>query len=146
MTTVTEREVPARHNGYVPTLDSPAVRAPARARVPVTKSDRKIPAVGGSITVAARRWWAFTARPVSLRALWRLSAVDPKRIPGKHGGLHAAWFVSNWTDRLLMFALITLAPTALTGPLRWAATRPTRRWGLYLVTVALTVTYALGRG
>jgi hypothetical protein len=146
MTTVTDREVPARTNGAVPKLDSPAVRAPARARIPVTQGGDKISRQAGSITVAARRWWAFTARPASLRALWRLSAVDPRRVPGRNSGLTLAWHISNWSDRLLMFALIAAAPTFLTGPLRWCATRPTRRWALYIVTAALAVTYTLGRG
>ncbi len=146
MTTVTDREIPARTNGAVPKLDSPAVRAPARARIPVTQSADKIPGVTGSITLAARRWWAFTARPASIRALWRLSAVELKRVPGKNAGLALAWRISNWTDRLAMFAFIAVAPTALTGPLRWCAVRPTRRIALYLVTAALAATYTLGRG
>lgn len=146
MTMTTEREVPARINGASPKVDSPAVRAPARARIPVTESGGKISSGAASIKAAAAAWWGFTARPMSLRDLWAASAVDPKRIPGKHGGLTAAWHVSNWTDRLFMFALIAVLPTALTGPLRWFAARPTRRIGLYIVTVALAATYALGRG
>ncbi|WP_344613385.1 hypothetical protein [Dactylosporangium salmoneum] len=82
---------------------------------------------------------------MSIRALWRLSAVDNTRIPAQSGTLHTLWQVSNWTDRLLMFALILLLPTALTGPLRWIAVRPTRRVGFYLVAAALTVTYLIGR-
>lgn len=147
MTTVTEREIPARINGTLPKVDSPAVRAPARARVPVTHSVGKISGVAGSIKLAARRWWGFTARPSSLLAAWRLTAVDPKRIPGRSGALHVLWSVSNATDRLLIFAVILVAPTGLTGPLRWIAARPTRRWGCYLVTTALAVTYLLtGKG
>jgi hypothetical protein len=145
MTTVTQREVPARVNGARPMVDSPAVSAPARARIPVTQSVGKISGVGSSIKLAARRWWGFTARPSSLRAAWRLSVVDAKRIPGRSGPLGTAWRVSNATDRLLMFALILAAPTAFTGPLRWIAARPTRRLGFYLVAAALAVTYLLTR-
>jgi hypothetical protein len=144
--TVTQREVPARTNGAVPKLDSPAVSARARARIPVTESVDKISDATGSIKTAAAGWWGFTARPLSLRDLWRSSAVDAKRIPGKSGGLAIAWQVSNWADRLVMFAFIAVLPTFATGPLRWCAARPTRRWAFYLVTAVLAATYALGRG
>ncbi len=144
--TVTRRDVPARTNGAVPKLDSPAVSARARARIPVTESTDKISDATGSIKAAAASWWGFTARPLSLTDLWRASAVDPKRIPGKHGGLAVAWHVSNWTDRLIMFAAIAALPTFLTGPLRWLAARPTRRWAFYLTTTVLAAVYALGRG
>jgi hypothetical protein len=145
MTTVTGREIPAKTNGALPRLNSPAVRAPARARVPITQRVGKISAGAGSITAGWRRWWGFTARPMSLRALWRLSTVDRQRIPGKSGALLILWHISNWTDRLAMFALILALPTGLTGPLRWAAQRPTRRVGLYLVIAALVAVYLIGR-
>jgi len=147
MATVTQREIPARINGGSPRVHSPAVSAPARARIPVTHSGGKISGLAGSIKVAGSRWWGFTARPQSLRAAWRLTAVDTKRVPGNSGALTALWRVSNATDRLLLFALILAAPTGLTGPLRWIGARPTRRWGFYLVTAALAVTYLLtGKG
>lgn len=151
VTATTEREILSPHNGRVPRLDSPPAPARAGARVTATKRNRKSVAVRltGLLVVArvgARRWWAFTARPSSLRAAWRLSAVDVKRIPGRNGVLRIVWQVSNWTDRLALFALILAAPTVLTGPLRWLAARPTRRWGFYIVTVALAATYILGKG
>ena len=145
MTTLTEREVPAKTNGALPRLNSPAVRAPARARIPITQRADKISGAAGSITAGWSRWWGFTARPLSLRALWRLSAVDRTRAPANSAGLAAAWHISNWSDRPIMFALILLAPTGLTGPLRWIAQRPTRRVGLYLTLAALTAAYLLGR-
>lgn len=141
-TTVTPREIRSPRNGRVPNLDSPAVSTPARARITVTKRNRKI---GDRIAVAGRRWWAFTTRPVSLAALWRLSAVDPTRIPASSPALRWAWQVSNWTDRLLLFALILVSPSVCTGPLRWCATRPTRRYGLHLTVAALTAAYLIGR-
>ncbi|WP_328344748.1 hypothetical protein [Micromonospora sp. NBC_00421] len=95
---------------------------------------------------ACRDWWAWTARPATLADLWAASAVDPKRIPTNNTALRVAWQVSNWTDRLLMFAAIAAAPTLATGPLRWLAARPTRRWAFYLITAALTATYTLGKG
>ena len=139
----TEREIRSPQNGRVPRLDSPAAPVRAGARVPVTHRGRQI---GAAVRLAGRRWWAWTARPSSLRAAWVLSAIDPKRIPGKSGALRLLWQVSNWTDRLALFGLIMLAPTGVTGPLRWIAARPTRRWGFYLVLTASAVTYALGKG
>jgi sterol desaturase/sphingolipid hydroxylase (fatty acid hydroxylase superfamily) len=119
------------------------VSARARARIPITLRVRK-----GLVflTASGRRWWAWTARPLSLRAAWALSAVDPKRIPGRSKTLHLMWQASNATDRLFMFALILALPTALTGFLRWAAVRPTRRWGLYLVLAVFTALLALRKG
>ena len=141
--TATEREIRSPQNGRVPRLDSPAARAGTRARVPVTA---RVGQIRASLVLAGRRWWAFTARPSSLRAAWALSAVDPKRIPGNAGPLRILWQVSNWTDRLVVFSLIMLAPTGVTGPLRWIAARPTRRFGFYIVLTALAVTYALRKG
>lgn len=145
MTTVTGREIPARTNGRLPKLDSPAVRASARARIPITQRIGKISDLAGPIVVGWRRWWGFTARPLTIRALWRLSTVDQARIPRRSKGLTAAWHISNWSDRLLMFGLILLLPTGLTGPLRWTAQRPTRRVGLYLTLAALAAAYYIGR-
>ncbi|MEV0214323.1 hypothetical protein [Micromonospora sp. NPDC050695] len=78
--------------------------------------------------------------------MWAASAVDSKRIPANVGALRIAWQVSNWTDRLLMFGLIAVAPTFLTGLLRWLAARPTRRWAFYLILAAFAATFALGKG
>ncbi|MER7166744.1 hypothetical protein ABT336_11870 [Micromonospora sp. NPDC000207] len=142
-TIVTEREIRSPKNGRMPTLNSPPAPARAGARIPVTFSIGK---VWADIRAGCCSWWALTARPLSYKALWRLSAVDTRRIPANLGWLRAAWHVSNWTDRLAIFALIAVAPTFLTGPLRWLAARPTRRWAFYLVLAVLTTTLALGKG
>ncbi len=142
MTVVTEREIRSGVNGYRPAFNA-AVRAPARARIPVTESTGKIRRVGVAARVAGRRWWVWTARPLSLRAAWRLSTTDMRRVPLRHVGLARVWQVSNATDRVLMFVLILAAPTALTGPLRWVAARPTRRVGFYLLVAAAVVTSIL---
>lgn len=138
----TPRDIRSPQNGRVPAVDSPAAPARAGARVPVTKSEIK---KGDRVSRAGRRWWALASRPLSIAALWRLSGVDRKRTPLDHLALRLIWQVSNWTDRLVMFALIAVAPTALTGPLRWVAVRPTRRYGLYLVVGGLTAAYLIGR-
>jgi hypothetical protein len=49
---------------------------------------------------AAARWWAFTDHPVSIRTYWRLSRAVVRR-----------------PNRLLLFTLLLLLPTACTGPL-----------------------------
>lgn len=140
--TVTGREIRSGVNGHRPTLNA-AVRAPARARIPVTESTGKIRQLVAVARLAARRWWAWTARPLSLRAAWRLGAADMRRVPLRHVGLARLWQVSNATDRVVMFALVLLVPTVLTGPLRWLAARPTRRVGFYLLVAASVVTFTL---
>ena len=76
------------------------------------------PGTAGRASRLLARWWVFTARPMSLRAAWRLSgAVDARRVPAGSPIATALWWWSNRTDRLLLFALAILAPTVLTGPL-----------------------------
>lgn len=146
MTVVTDGEILSPRNGRVPKLDSPAAPASAgaraRQRIPVTLRVRnwRVAAAAG-----ARSWWVWTARPASLAAAWRLSAVDPRRIPAGFGPLRALWAVLNWSDRLVWFALMFVAPSGLQGPLRWLAVRPTRRWGFVLVAALLGVAWLLGR-
>ncbi len=141
MTTyVTEREIRSPQNGAVPAVDSPAVSARARARITTTERVGKVRA---KVRSGAAGWWAWTARPLSLKATWEASRIDPARIPNKSKPLTVLWRVSNATDRFLMFAVIFLAPTAATGGLRWIACRPTRRWGFYLTFLALTLTYLI---
>lgn len=143
MTAVTtEREIRSPQNGRVPRIDSPAVSARARARIPITERADKIRASAG---LGLRRWWAWTARPLSLRAAWASSTVAARRLPGDSPPLRVLWVLSNGTDRLVMFALVLIAPTGLQGPLRWLACRPTRRWGFYLVLAVLAVIYTIGR-
>ena len=152
-TTVTKREIGLeignRPRGASGGSNAAAsTRAPARACARLTVTERigktfgLISFLASSGGLSARRWWAFTARPLSLRALWRVSAVDPRRVPASSGTWTALWRWSNRTDRLSMFALIFLAPTGLTGPLRWITARPTRRIAFYLLT-ALFVAYVL---
>ena len=124
-------------------MDSPPAPARVGARLPVTFSVGKVWSV---VCAGCRGWWGFTARPMSLADLWKSSAVDVKRIPAGFGPLRVAWKVSNWTDRLVMFGLIAAAPTFLTGPLRWLAARPTRRWAFYILLAAFAATFALGKG
>lgn len=142
-TIVTEREIRSPINGRVPRLDSPPAPARAGARLPVTLSFGK---VWSAVRAGCCTWWAWTARPASLAELWTASAVDSKRIPANFGPLRVAWQVSNWTDRLLMFALIAVAPTFATGPLRYLATRPTRRWAFYVLLAVFITAHALGKG
>lgn len=142
-TTTTEREILSPRNGRAPKLDSPAVSTRARARIGLTERVGKLLA---AVRLGCCRWWAWTARPLSLRATWALSAIDAKRIPGKAGALRVLWKLSNATDRLLMLGLVLAAPTFLTGPLRWLAVRPTRRWGFYLVSAAMAAIYLSGKG
>jgi hypothetical protein len=140
--TTTQREIRSPQNGRVPKLDSPAVPARARARIAITNSEVK---KRSRISSAVVSWWGWTARPLSLRATWALSAVDRKRIPHDSGILRVLWQISNWTDRLIMFVLIVVCPTVCSGPLRWIAQRPTRRAGLYLTLLALVATIIVGR-
>jgi hypothetical protein len=89
---------------------------------------------------SAARWWAWTERPLSLRAAWRLSTVDASRVPATgRWWLLLLWRASNGTDRLAWFALMLVAPSALQGPLRWAAARPARRIGTYILLALLAV-------
>lgn len=147
-TTATPGEIRSPRNGRVPVLDSPPVSTRARARIPVTLSVGKIrpESLLTAVRRALRRWWLWTARPLSLAAMWRTSAVDVRRIPGRSEGLRLAWLISNHTDRYLMFALTLAAPTFLQGPLRYLTARPVRRWLFYLVFAAFAATFALGKG
>lgn len=138
----TQRDLRSPVNGRVPEVDSPAVRAQARASIPVTKSDAKRKRLRFSFQPKMPAW---TARPDSLAGTWAASAVDGRRIPNTSRAFRALWTISNFTDRLIMFALILIAPTLLTGPLRHLAQRPTRRYGLYLTVLALTITLLIGR-
>lgn len=144
-TTTTQREIRSPINGRVPNQDSPGVSAPARATIPTTDSDGNRKTTRLSFGSWLARRWAWTARPDSFAGTWAASRVDRKRIPNDAGLLSAVWHVSNWTDRLIMFVLILIAPAFLTGPLRWLAPRPMRRYGLYFVLAALTVALLTGR-
>lgn len=140
--TTTQREILSPHNGRVPEVDSPAVRARARASLTITDSEIK---KGDRISRAVAGWWGLHVQPLSAADVWALSKVDPARIPLNAGLLRALWLVSNWTDRLAVFAVIQIAPTFLQAPLRFLAVRPTRRWALYLTTLTLAALYLIGR-
>lgn len=133
MATVTDSEIRSSQPDPRGEGENPAARVRTRASIPVTLRIGKISDVRSAIKLAARRWWLWTARPASLATTWRLSAVDPKRVPGNSRLLRLLWTGSNRSDRLAVFALLLLCPTVLTGPLRWIVQRPTRRVGLYLV-------------
>lgn len=124
---------------HAPAADAPSrpqpkrrpERAPRRPRVPLGLLARR----------GLSRWWAWSSRPTSLRAAWRLSAVNKTRIPLGSTPVGWLWRLSNITDRLVMFALVMIAPTVLTGPLRWLAARPTRRWAFYLIVAGFVATH-----
>lgn len=144
-TTTTPREIRSPINGAVPDLDSPGVSTPARARVAVTDGDRNGKTTRTSFGSRLASGWVWTTCPASYSDAWKASAVDRKRIPNGFGPLLVLWQISNWTDRLIMFALIQIAPAFLTGALRWVAQRPSRRIGFYLTLTALTIALLIGR-
>jgi hypothetical protein len=142
--TDTHRNVLSLPTATVPASDSPPPRVAARARVAATQRKQPHRTQTGNtprrgLGRALARWWVWTARPVSLRAMWRLSGLNRARVPLGSGPLTALWRLSNGTDRLIMFVLALAAPTVLTGPLRWLATRPTRRFAFYLLTAVCVV-------
>jgi hypothetical protein len=135
---VLNRATKPPQQGDSPSARAPARRAPARARVTATDRKRKMRTLAAS-------WWVWTDRPPSLRATWRLSKVDPVRVPAKSGPLTLLWRISNVTDRPILFALTILAPSFLAGPLRWLTARPTRRFGLYFLLLTFVVYLVAGR-
>lgn len=141
-TLTTQGEIRSARNGRVPEVDSPAMSTRARARIPVTQSEIK---KGDRISRAVSGWWGLHVRPLSTAEAWTLSRLDKARIPSDSALIRALWAVSNWTDRLIMFAVIQVAPTFVQAPLRWIACRPTRRYGFYLTVSALTALYHFGR-
>lgn len=122
--------------------DSPPTRAGARARVTTTR-EPVVARLAAAAKTAGRQWWVWTSRPPSLRAVWRLSATNRKRVPGNSGFLFTLWRISNATDRLALFALLLVAPTAIAGPLRWITVRPTRRWAVYFVVGVTLVAFRI---
>lgn len=85
-----------------------------------------------------RRSWPISTRPMSRRTAWRISDRVGDR-PGDSPFYASLWLLSNLIDRPLLYAASYLAPTFLVGPLLWCVVRPTRRWGLYLITVVLLI-------
>lgn len=145
MQATTDSEIRSQIPGCRPRGDSPAVHARARARITDTKREVKPKSTKTwNVSASLSDWASWTAKPASFQDTWAASAVDRDRIPAASTGLLWAWRISNWTDRLVMFGLICTLPTALTGPLRWCAARPTRRYGLYLVVAAFTAAVWIG--
>lgn len=144
MTTTTQRDFLSP--GPAPSLNgnSPGVSARARARVPVTDGESKKKSVRSFRPAAlVEKWWVWTAQPATIADTWAASAIDRRRISANNSVLYALWRLSNATDRLIMFALIVTLPSLLTGLLRWCATRPTRRYSLYLTVSSLLLLLAL---
>jgi hypothetical protein len=138
-----------------PIPENPPVRR-ARAREatqkdPATDGD-STPGSKGPPSAARRRLtavvettrWVWVAHPASLTEAWQQSSiVDPTRMPRRRPWwLPLLWRASNCTDRLVLFAVLLIAPTVLQGPLRWIVARPTRRLGLYLLIAVLWLVLA----
>lgn len=106
-------------------------------------------------------WWLRTVEPASYREAWRQSRYDPARVPsGAPWWVPWLWRLSNGTDRMLWFAVTAplpsrLRPTPRWAParhvarvalflMRWAAVRPTRRLGAYLLLAVLLAAVSVG--
>jgi hypothetical protein len=113
-------------------IDTPADEPPANDEQPTPRQRL------ADARSRLRGWWLWTERPLSYAATWRLSAVDRRRLPkGGPWWLLKLWQVGNGSERLVWFAVMLLAPCGAQGMLRWAAARPTRRWGTYLLLALL---------
>lgn len=132
--------VPAAPAAPARPVKAAKVKKPPRER-PVRPPRPARPPLRIAARLGLTRWWLLTSRPTSLAATWRLSAVNRDRIPLGSSVLALIWRLANWTERLIFFGLVAIAPTVLTGPLRWLAARPTRRWAFYLVTAAFAATF-----
>lgn len=131
----TDPETPTTETPTGPVPDDPPVADPA-GRGLRDKATAKAEAAG----TAFATWWGFIRQPMSIAETWRLSGqINAQRIPANSPLLAALWWVSNCTDRVLLFALIELLPKFLTGPLRWCVCRPMRRVCLYAVVIILAV-------
>jgi hypothetical protein len=120
-----------------PGADSPYERRASRI---LTRARPRLTDRSARIRHAAGTWWLLTVRPMSIQEAWRASrTVDPGRIPARSRPLQLVWRWSNRTDRLLLFALALLAPSALMGPLLWVAARPARRLGFWAIVLALAL-------
>jgi len=136
-------------NNHIPQMppppdawDSPPTRVSARARVTTTHALR-LARLATAARTACLQWWVWVARPPSLRAVWRMSAVDRTRVPAESRALLIAWHWSNATDRLILFGLLLIAPTVVAGPLRWITARPTRRWAVYGLFGVVSVAFRI---
>jgi hypothetical protein len=124
---------------------------PTRARVIIRTAEywrkviERVRTIFRTADAGLRRWWAWTDRPPSLRACWRLSRVDEARVPRGDRGLTAGWTVANGIERLLVFALLLVAPSFAQPLLRWCVMRPTRRAGLWLALILLVAVALISR-
>jgi hypothetical protein len=84
------------------------------------------------------RSWPVVTRPMGRRAAWRASDRVGDR-PGDSPFFASLWLASNLIDRPVLYAASYLAPTLLVGPILWCLIRPTRRWGLYLITFIVLI-------
>ncbi len=98
-----------------------------------------------STRLAVRRWFAFAKRAPSVRAAWRMSGIDARRIPAGSPMLATAWWWSQRTDRLVLFGLVVVLLLAA-GGLLWCGQRPSRRLGLAVVLVLLVTVTVLAGG
>jgi hypothetical protein len=88
---------------------------------------------------AAATWLGFYRQPPSIAEAWHLSSkMDRKRVPAESGLLGYAWYWANRSERILTFALIFIL-LAVTATLLWCSARPSRRIGLYLITLVVFV-------
>lgn len=101
---------------------------------------KKIADAASNAGAAFATWWGFVREPMAVAEAWKASnVIDARRVPANSQLLAVAWWWSNRTDRVLLFAILMVLPTFLNGPLLWCAVRPSRRIGLYAVLLVLFV-------
>lgn len=140
-------EPPRPPDGIPPNPPRPAGPPPTTAEVTVEPTPADELASGDpahrrvrqATATAAATWLGFYRQPPSVRDAWYLSeSMDRARIPAESGLLAAAWWIANWTERIVLFAvvllLLVLAATGL-----WIVARPARRIGLYIVLAVVFV-------
>jgi len=93
-----------------------------------------------AVLTRAGGWRGFVTHPMPVKEAWERSwIIDRRRIPADSSWWYWWWYWSNRTDRILLFGVLMILPTALNKPVLYAAQRPTRRWGMYLVVFCLLV-------
>lgn len=119
------------------------VDTPAEPENDTTRKAAAAAAIKDKVTAAQKRagsWKGFVANPMSVQEAWELSwIIDKRRIPDDSNWMYWWWWLSNRSDRVLLFGLLMILPTALNKPVLLMATRPTRRWGMYLVVFLMLV-------
>lgn len=125
----------ANHGGQV---DSPSVRARARARLAATLRDVKVLRRPRRTLVSdLRRAWWVVVRPPSLGEWWQSLRPDPLAVPAGSPLIRWAWIADSYTTGLILAGLSIMFHVAGSAT-RWAAKHPLRRWAL-ITTVAATV-------